>query len=117
MIQAEREAPQVVYITANQSQADKQANVVAKKDEADGIIKQTIQNSATGSITNEYFGIHMAKNNRIFVGGTAIDRDGYFDIGYTHKKDTVILHTKPFSGDPILRKVKGVSYERTVLEW
>ena len=110
---AEREktAPDVVYITKTQSEADKIANKEAKKDNADAIIKKTDTNPTTDAITNKYYGVHTERLNKIKVGVTVVDSKLYEDIAYQHNKDEVIVHYAAGTG-----KV-GVTYMRTIVEW
>lgn len=103
--------PDVVYVTQTQAQADKQADKIAKQDKADAIIKETKDN-----VTNNYYGIHLEKNNSVGIGGSVIDGKVYLSAAYerTINKDKqitaeVIIHSKDLKnidGGTVLVKKK-----------
>jgi hypothetical protein len=121
---AVQSAPQKVFIVATQKEADTQANKIAKADKADAIIKQTepAKQPASGNnsgstsnegIVNNYYGLHLEKNNKIKAGVTVLDSQTYENIAYQHKKDELIIHMQLDKSQP----VRGFTYMRTVHEW
>lgn len=111
---ANQSAPQKTFITSTQKESDLQANTIAKADKADAVIKQTQQsNSTSNGITNNYYGLHLEKNNKIKAGVTVVDNKVYENIGYQRNKDEVILHMQLGNSQPI----KGVTYMRTIAAW
>lgn len=111
---ATQSAPQKTFVTSTQKEADTQANKIAKADKADAVIKQTQPaNSNSNGITNNYYGLHLEKDNKIKAGVTVVDNKVYENIAYQHKKDEVILHMQLDKPQPI----KGVTYMRTISEW
>lgn len=110
---ANQSAPQKTFITSTQKEADSQANTIAKTDKADAVIKQTQATTSNSGIVNNYYGLHLEKNNKIKAGITVVDNKVYENIGYQHKKDEVILHMQLGNSQPI----KGVTYMRTIAEW
>lgn len=111
IIQREKLPPEIIYLTANQKQADTQADKLAKADKADFVLKNTTNDS--GQIMNKYFGVHTEKNNKFKVGVTVTERNVYENIAYQHKKDELIVHMQIEKVQPI----KGVTYMRTLAEW
>lgn len=121
---AVQSAPQKVFIAATQKEADTQANKIAKADKADAIIKQTepAKQPASGTnsgstsnegIVNNYYGLHLEKNNKIRAGVTILDSKLYENVGYQHNKDELTIHMQLDKPQP----VKGVTYMRTIAEW
>lgn len=102
-------APDAVYATKTQEQADMVVKGAAKQDGADAVIKEP-----KDKITNNYYGIHLDKNNSIGIGATALDGKFYLSAAYerTINKDKniaaeVIVHSrdlKNIDGGTILIK-------------
>ena len=110
----------VTFITNTQQEADKKANTIAKSDSADYVLlKQTEQGNNSGSnttgqgnIVNNYYGVHLEKNNKIKAGITVNDGKVYEDLAYQHNKTEVIIHMQPDS-----HPVKGATVMKTIKEW
>ena len=88
-------APDKVFVTQTQAQADKQADKIAKSDKSDVVIKQQ-EKKADGQVVNEYFGIHMQKTNQIAVGVSIIDSKAYVTLAVQHQKVILEVHSKDF---------------------
>lgn len=93
-----------VFYTNTQQEADITANTLAKKDNADYMLKETSKEENkdnTEKITNKYYAITQEKNNSIGLGATVIDKQVYASVAIEHtinKKNNVsaeiILHSK-----------------------
>lgn len=100
--------PQKVFYTETQEKADKQANVIAKQDNADFVIKQTNPTTdndiktANQQIKNNYYGVHMDYKAEILVGVSQIDGKTYWDAGVKANRVEGIAHMQGQS-------VKGAS--------
>jgi hypothetical protein len=100
--------PDIVYITTSQVQADQEANKLAKDDKSDVVIKQQ-EKKADGQVVNEYFGIHMQKNNQIAIGVSVVDSKAYATLAVQHEKVIVEVHSKDFKsiqGATVLYTIK-----------
>ena len=104
------------YTTQTQKEADTKANTIAKKDSADYILKETKENTNSGNIQNNYYGVHLEKKNAIGAGVTVTDGQVYFSVAYERQLSEeknisaeVIAHTKNFkeiNGATVLVKKK-----------
>lgn len=103
--------PQEVFYTETQEKADKQANVIAKQDNADFVIKQTnpttdndIKNANRDlqQIKNNYYGVHLDYKAEILVGASQIDSKTYWDAGVKANRVEGIAHMQG-------QNVKGAS--------
>ena len=120
---AQQSAPTAIYYTTTQAAADKQAQVMAKADKADYVLKETAvpksgvgvtaENSAVKNeeITNNYYAITQERKHRIAVGATVIDSKPYATIAYTNDRLTYEIHSKD------LKQIDGGSVLYTVKKW
>jgi len=99
-------APQIVYVTATQGQAEARAQELTKADKGDLVIKET-----TSPVTNSFYSVHTEKNHKVKAGVTVLDKEAYVDLGYQQGKNEVILHYSPVS------QKYGATYVRTIVEW
>jgi hypothetical protein len=108
-------APDIIYATATQAQADRKAQDLARADKADAVIKQAgkvpaVQVQSHG-ISNNYYTIHMEKLHKIKVGTSVVDSKVYLNIGYQNNKNEYMVQYSP------LTNKYGATYMRTIAEW
>lgn len=98
--------PNTVFVTSTQAEADKQAQVLAKKDGGDYLIKNPIT-KPDGSISNNFYSVHADKNKSIDVGASYIGNKMYINAGYTDERLYMIMHkgiTTPGYGGTVMWK-------------
>lgn len=119
---AQAKQPTATYYTTTQAAADSKAQVMAKADKADYVLKETsvsksgevaAENSATRpeEITNNYYAITQERKHRLAVGATGINGQAYATIAYTNDRLTYEIHSKD------LKQIDGGSVLYTVKKW
>lgn len=94
-------APQVVYVTSSQGDADKKAKEIAKADKADAVIKES-----TDKITNKYYGIRTTRPWGVSGGLGYESGSTYIPIEFEreYKLDKTVsleIHVQPFASKKI----------------
>lgn len=79
-----KRTPDVQFVTYTQQEADKKAEVLAKKNKSDHVLKET--KSDSDIINNNFYAIKQEKPNRIGVGVAVINDDIYATAHYQHDR-------------------------------
>lgn len=119
---AQAKQPTATYYTTTQAAADSKAQVMAKADKADYVLKETsvskvgdlaAENSATksGQVENNYYAITQERKHRLAAGVTGINGQAYATVAYTNDRLTYEIHSKD------LKQIDGGSILYTIRKW